>query len=232
MSTVYVAGKQSGRIAEAPLDGAAGFLNSYQQSKFEAEELVFEAMRDIPASVFRLSTIISDSRGAVRQFNYFHQVLKLAHRNPFPMIPGDPDARLDLIASDWAAAALSRLYESHFTPGRVYHVCAGANASLTVREILDLTFELLQRHGRAAAPELVPLAEFDRYARRFVRSGNATVKELLRVIREFLPQLAIQQCYENRKTLSLLRRDGLELPAIREFYPRVVEACLGARREN
>jgi hypothetical protein len=47
------------------------------------------------------------------------------------------------------------------------------------------------------------------------------------VLREFLPHLAIPQYYDNRETLALLRRAGLELPPIREYYPRVVASCLG-----
>src|ERR1051326_5955366 len=73
ISTVFVAGKHRGEVCEEQLAEPAGFLNSYQQSKHEAEQLVFQAMRDVPAAIFRLSSIISDSTGAVRQFNYFHR---------------------------------------------------------------------------------------------------------------------------------------------------------------
>jgi len=228
ISTVYAAGKHRGIIRERQLDRVPGFMNSYQQSKYEAEELVFEAMGDIPASIFRLSTIISDSNGTVRQFNYFHQLLRLVPRNPFPIIPGDPGAVIDLIASDWAVSALSLLYESHFVPGRVYHVCAGRETSMTVEEILLRTFQIFNgsRSKPAMRPRLVSLEEFERFAIHEARKGSAAVRELLRVLREFLPHLAIPQYYDNRETLALLRRGGLELPPIREYYPRVVAACM------
>jgi thioester reductase-like protein len=229
VSTVYVAGRQRGAVREERLSGHAGFLNPYQQSKHEAEQAVFEAMPEIPACIFRLSSIISDSKGAVSQFNYFHQVLKLAERNPLPMIPGDRDAPLDLIASDWAASALALLHDFHFTPGRVRHVCTGPEASMTVGEILHWTFQMLnaRRPNPAPAPRLVSADEFEEFARRQEGHDDAPVRELLRVVQGFLPQLAIRQHYHNRETLSILERSGLAVPPVREYYPRVVENCLG-----
>jgi thioester reductase-like protein len=45
----------TGRIPEAPLDNHNGFVNTYQQSKYEAEQLVFEAMSEIPTVIYRLA---------------------------------------------------------------------------------------------------------------------------------------------------------------------------------
>ena len=52
------------------------------------------------------------------------------------------------------------------------------------------------------------------------------MKELLRIIGEFMPHLAISQRFENRETLALLESLGLALPPVRQYYPRVVEFCL------
>src|SRR5262245_62001228 len=71
LSTVYVAGRSTGRVMETPLKHSSGFCNTYQQSKYEAEELLVEAMSWLPVTIFRLSSIIGDSdTGRVRQFNY------------------------------------------------------------------------------------------------------------------------------------------------------------------
>jgi len=230
ISTVFVAGKHQGEVCEEQLAEPAGFLNSYQQSKHEAEQLVFQAMRDVPAAIFRLSSIISDSTGAVRQFNYFHQLVRLIPRNPFPIIPGEPTAAVDLIASDWAASALELLYKSHFVPGRVYHVCAGRENSMTVREILSRTYRIYNQNlaEPAMEPKLVSLGEFERFAMQQTKHGTPRVRELLRVLLEFLPHLSIPQHYANHETLKLLDGSGLRLPPIRDYYPRVVAACLGA----
>jgi nucleoside-diphosphate-sugar epimerase len=233
ISTVYAAGRASGRIPEAPLDGVNGFSNTYQQSKHEAEKLVVDAMGEAPAAIFRLSSIIGDSRsGRVRQFNYVHQILKLFPRNALPVAPGDPEAPVDLIPTDWAADSLAYLFDSGFAAGRVYHVCAGAERSLTVREMLELTRELFEAHPKARrwlpirVPELAPLAEYEAFVERSRQSDDRLLKEVLRVLGYFLPHLGIHQAFENRLATAALAASGLEFPPVREFYPRVVNYCL------
>lgn len=228
VSTVYVSGRDAGIIREVRLVNRQGFLNAYQQSKYEAEQIVFDAMSGVPATIYRLSSIVSDSLGRVRQFNYFHQILKLALRSPFPVIPGNGGAPLDLISSDWAASALAALFENHFSPGQVRHICAGAPASMTVRETLEWTFQIFneRRKCRLVPPELVSFEEFEEYAGKQLSRCNAAVSGLLEVVKDFLPQLAICQCFENRETLTLLGRDGLRYPPIRDYYPQLVENSL------
>jgi len=225
LSTVYVAGRRTGVIPEAPAEGGHGFFNTYQQSKLEAEEAVLEARSEVPAAIFRFSSIIGDSRtGRVRQFNYVHQLLKLFPRNVLPVAPGDPRSPVDLVPTDWAAAAVARLIEHAFVPGRIYQVCAGPARSLTLAEMLDYTVELFG--GSVRAPELVSLEEYEKYVERSRRQGDRLLNELLRVLGQFLPHLGLYQAFENRHTREELEGSGIELPPAREFYRKVVAYCL------
>jgi nucleoside-diphosphate-sugar epimerase len=233
ISTVYVAGRRSGVIAEERLSAHNGFLNTYQQSKYEAEELVFRFMGEVPAVIFRLSSIIGDSTtGRVRQFNHVHQLLRLLPRNVLPLAPGDPQAPVDLISSDWAVAALAYLFENRFVPGRVYQLCAGPDASLTVSQMIDLTVDLMESHpacrrnGRIRLPKLVTLAEYQRFVEQTRRSGDVLLNELLRVLGYFLPHLGLFQAFENRNTAAALQGSGLALSPIRSYYDKVVRYCL------
>jgi nucleoside-diphosphate-sugar epimerase len=129
-------------------------------------------MNELPAAIFRLSSIVGDSRtGVVRQFNCVHRVMSLFPRNLLPLAPGRPDAPIDLVATDWATAALVYLFESAFVPGRFYHVCAGPERSLTVREIIGLTVSMFESHpiGRKwlpiRVPELVHLSRCENLSR-------------------------------------------------------------------
>lgn len=233
VSTIYVAGRMAGRIAEAPLSHRKGFFNAYQQSKYEAEGLVLEAMREVPIAIYRLSSIIGDSQtGRVRQFNHVHQLLKVFPRNVLPMAPGDPAAPIDLVSTDWVVAALAHLFENRFVAGRIYQLCAGPEASLTVREMLDLTAELFESHpaGRRwlpiRIPRLVSLAEYEKYVERRRRGGDRLVNELLRVLGYFLPHLGLVQNFDNRRVRDGLAGSGIELPPIRTYYGKVVQYCL------
>jgi thioester reductase-like protein len=78
ISTVYVVGRSAGYFSEDRIRHQNGFCNTYQQSKYEAEQLVSEAMGDLPAAVFRLSSLIGHSvTGAVAQFNHVHRLVRL-----------------------------------------------------------------------------------------------------------------------------------------------------------
>jgi nucleoside-diphosphate-sugar epimerase len=218
VSTVYIAGKTPGALAEASFINETGFFNTYQESKYDAERLVVAAMTEIPAVVFRLSSIIGHSQtGAISQFNYFHQLLRFIPENPLPIIPGIPDTPVDLIASDWAIGALSSLYESRFEPGRIFNVCAGPANSLTAAEALSLAF----KDTGETPPRLVSMEEFERFTR-----NRPRLQRVLNVVLHFLPQIAIRQSFESESTLGLLAGLAVHLPDIRVYYPKVIENCL------
>lgn len=217
VSTVFVAGCRPGRLPEGRLIDPAGFFNTYQQSKHEAEELVLAA-RGVPAVIYRLSSVIGHSvTGAVEQMNYFHQALRLVPRNPFPALPALPDARVDFIATDWAVATLHHLFERHFEAGAVFNVCAGASHSLTVREVIEAAF----KRAGAPVPDLVSAEEFERS----VANAGPSVRELLALTRYFLPHLSISQTFDNARTLAAA--DGA-IPNSRMLLDRVLAALVRA----
>jgi nucleoside-diphosphate-sugar epimerase len=230
VSTVYVAGRASGAIAEVPARRPVdGFCNAYQQSKHEAEALVLEAMADMPSAIYRLSSIVGDSRtGHVQQFNHVHQLMKLFPQNILPVIPADPAAPVDLIATDWALPALAHLFDERFVPGGIAQICAGRDASLTVRELIDLTRRAYERHplGRQwqpiRIPDFVPLPEFEAYVERHRHGKDRLFGELLRILSYFLPHLGIDQAFDNRLTIEGLANSGLLLPPIRDYYERIL----------
>jgi nucleoside-diphosphate-sugar epimerase len=233
VSTVYVAGRSAGRFSETPRCADQGFINTYQQSKWEAEQLIVRAV-ELPAAIFRLSTIMSDgATGHVQQFNYLHQLLKLLpHAHRLPMMPCLPQAPADLITADWAVPALAHLFEFGFVPGRIYQVCAGPEASLKIGQLIDLTLDIYAKHPAArkwqpiVLPEQVDLATWENYLRQALPKADMVLKELLRVLSHFAGHLALIQEFENRLTLAGLYGSGLVLPPARDCYQRMVRYCL------
>lgn len=233
ISTAYVVGRAQGHFAESPIRHQQGFCNAYQQSKYEAEELVSRAMDDIPIAIFRLSTIIGDSlTGEVHQLNYFHRLIKLFPQNLLPLIPGRPDAPIDLIPEDWAIPALGFIFESAFVPGRYYNICAGPARSLTVREILDLNLAVYESHPAGQkwlpirVPELVSLSRYEEFVEDERRHGDRLFNQITSALAYSLPHLALFQAFDNENTMSALAPSGLEMPSMRDCYERVVRFCL------
>jgi nucleoside-diphosphate-sugar epimerase len=232
VSTVYVIGRCSGHFAEELIHHDNGFLNAYQQSKYEAEARVARVMADIPAAIFRLSSVMGDSNGIVHQFNHVHRLIRLFPQNVLPVVPGYPDAPIDLIASDWAVPALAYLFESAFVPSRVYHLCAGSKYALTLREMIQLTISVFENHPAGhkflplQTPKFVTLARYEEFVQQRSRDGDRLFNELVRVLGYFLPHLAIFQAFDNSDTMRDLALSGLHFPATAQSFERVVKYCL------
>lgn len=218
VSTVYVMGKAEGELPEAPFEHNAGFVNSYQQSKYEAERVMIETARELPVTILRLGSVIGDSRsGRVEQFHHFHQLLKLAARNPLRMIPALAAGQVDFVSSDWAIQALSYLYERCCAPGLVFNVCAGPPHSMRVDEVIEEAFAPFG----CAPPELVTTEIFERYA----QAGDRSMQRLLAALSHFLPHLSLNQSFANQRTLALLKTAGVPFPDSRTLLRQVVEFC-------
>ena len=184
-------------------------------------------------AIFRLSSLIGHSvTGAVRQFNHVHRLVRLFPQNVLPIAPGQPNAPVDLTASDWRISALAYLFDSAFIPGRFYNICSGPEHSLSVREMIDLTISVFENHplGRKwlpiRVPELVPLANYEEFVSLRRRKDDRIFNELVRVLGYFLPHLAIFQAFDNRNTMAALAPSCLGFPSIRDCYKRVVSFCL------
>jgi len=217
LSTTYIKGRDGGELPESRYDNSTGFVNTYEQAKYEAEGEAFRAMPDIPLAIFRLSSI------AGTKTNCFHQALRLIPHNPFPVIPGVADCRIDLISERWAADALSPLFERHFRDGAVYNLCAGPTASIPVRNLVEMAFASM---GVKRLPALAPLKDFERFTAHFPGNGEREpVKAILRSVSSFLPHLAIDQTFQNAATMALLKEHNVALcdsaDVVREVLSRL-----------
>ena len=126
VSTAFVAGRRTGRIFETELEHERGFLNSYQQSKHEAELLV-SARRDcVPAVVFR-PTVVLDGAGSIQRRSAFRFAYELVRRGVMPALPGSAATPVDLVTEHDAAWAIARLLERPGIDG-TYHVAGGHRA--------------------------------------------------------------------------------------------------------
>ncbi len=232
VSSVYAAGRTTGPIREEPIEKPPPFSSSYQQTKYEAEQLVLRRRGDLPVAIVRLSSIIGDSRtGCVRQFNHVHQLMRLFPRNHLlPVVPADPAAPVDMVAIDWIVPALAWLVDEGFAAGKVFHLCSGPG--FPVGEMIELTRGVFESHPKAErfrpirVPRLVSLKEYEEFVGQARRTGHRLLVELTRVLSFFLPHLALHQCFENRLTLSHLAPAGIATPSVRDTYSKVLNYCL------
>ncbi|HWH95821.1 MAG TPA: SDR family oxidoreductase [Baekduia sp.] len=171
VSTAYVAGDRGGPYRESEGDVGQQPRNTYEETKLAAERHVLES--GLPnVSIVRPSIVVGDSRtGWTPAFNVIYWPLRAFARGLLRVVPGDPEARVDIVPVDTVADALFELAEGPAQTG-TFHVVAG-DAAPTTRQLVEL----------AAGAFAVPLPDF-------VAPGEAP--EVERLAGAFLPYFRVR----------------------------------------
>jgi long-chain acyl-CoA synthetase len=219
VSTLYVAGRRQGLVTEEALRHEDGYVNTYEQAKHEAENIVLSQCGGLPVGVYRLSSVIDEvgKGGCLRQVIRF---LPSWARSPY--FPADRRVPVDLISSDWAARALSVLIARHFSPGCIRHVCAGESASLPVGVITDRVFNAYEKLVNSSVrwPKLIALSDFESLYARLPR--NQGIGRALAGLMTFIPHLSISQPFDSTITRELLAGSGVPQPDSNSLLSRVL----------
>ncbi|HEY6758229.1 MAG TPA: SDR family oxidoreductase [Baekduia sp.] len=151
VSTAYVAGDRPGPYCETEGDVGQRPRNTYEQTKLIAERHVLEA--GLPAtSILRPSIVVGDSRtGWTPAFNVIYWPLRAFARGLFPVVPGAPEARVDIVPVDTVADALLTLAHAEPAQSGTFHVVAGDDAP-TARRLTELAANAFD----APLPDFVP----------------------------------------------------------------------------
>ena len=231
ISTAYVAGTREGSILEGDLEPTE-FVNTYEQSKFEAEEDLRAAMDDLPIAVYRPSTLFGSSEtGAVPKMTAVHRAIELAYRGLIPLVPGEPDSRIELVDIEFVTGAVAFLFGESFQPDATYHLTAGPDRSFTLREFIEITYGILGELDPSWSsrgieePPIVDGAVFD-----MLRSMVSTVDDpeaaaVLGALANFVPQLLHPKEFDTTNRDAVLPA-GIAPAPIRDYYALAIEYCL------
>jgi thioester reductase-like protein len=217
ISTAYVAGTHAGRFCESDLDVGQAFNNSYEQSKFEAEQLV-RSWHDLPFTILRPSIVVGDrNSGWTAAFNVLYWPLRALARGIFPAVPGTPSSPVDVVSIDYVADAIHELCERPGPSGQTYHLTAGLNAS-TMGEILSFASGYFHRPG----PELIPPAEFASVA-------NGVAKTVLEEGSVYFPYFSVAATFDDAFTRARLDPAGISVSPLRDYLGRLLDFATRAR---
>ena len=227
VSTAFVAGARTGRIAESDTTTPPGWINAYEQSKYEAEQLVRRAA--MPWAIVRPSTIVcDDASGRISQVNAVHRALRLYFSGLAAMLPSTEQSTLDAVTTDHVARVIVRLALAPNLSGDTYHVCAGSGA-MPLGELLNETFRLFEREPSwrrkgIVRPERVDLDTYRLFERAIEDAGSPRVRQAVRSLSHFVPQIAYPKCFDTTNTNALL---GYPAPTVASFWTNMVEAVVG-----
>lgn len=234
-STVFVSGRRTGRIRECELAHDAGFVNSYEQSKHEAEALAHGFADRVPVAVYRISTIFGDSRsGEVRHFTAPHRALHIMSLGLASMLPGTPDYRVNLVPSDVVVDALARLLLEPSGEATTYHLAAPDEKCFTLEEMIDEAYRRFEASipgwGRRGYPKpaIVGQRAFDRFVDSIEQAGNPIFGRLMGALRHFAHQLLHPKTFDLTNTAESLPDYPERVPHVRSYFGRVVERCVSS----
>jgi thioester reductase-like protein len=219
VSTAYVAGTHTGRFTEDDLDVGQDFRNTYEQSKFETEQMIRAEAGHLPWIVLRPSIVVGDrSSGWTAAFNVMYWPLRALSTGLFRAVPAMPEAPLDVVSIDYVADAIFELSEApNDADHRTFLLTASEDAS-SFAEIVSMA----SRYFRRPEPRAVPPAEFI--------AGAGTLSDAaVGAIRIYFPYFAIATVFDNARTRARLAQVGIHCTPLREYMNRLLDFATRSR---
>ncbi len=209
VSTVAVAGQRSHEVVEedAAIDWERSDYDPYGRTKKFAEHMVTQMLPDVSRVFLRPSIVMGDSR--FPQTTQFDMVRSFCELAQLPLVPLDPETRLDIVNADWVGEAIARLHLEKKPAFERYHLAAGENAP-RARDIADALRGTSL--GLRFAPRLAPgFGVLVRGMNRLPR-GNAAqaIGALLKV---FWPYIVYDTVFANHRATEALGRPPAPFPA-------------------
>ncbi|MFO3795768.1 MAG: SDR family oxidoreductase [Anaerolineales bacterium] len=236
VSTAYVCGRKSGHLSEGATAGEAGYFNSYEQSKAEAEEVVRNAATQIPTTIYRPSQIIGDSNtGCVHKFFGFYEFVAMGARGRSDVLVANGNTRPDMVPSDFVAKAMLFLGEQTDTIGQTYHLAAGLANSLTVNQVVERVTCILRDFTK----------DFEKFKQPRVISSDSlettlTAEELKAfayspqklLLRSYAPYLTHEKDFDVNATQRRLEHAGIRLPPMSTVIDKTTAYALSHRNNK
>ncbi len=224
-STCYVVGDQPGVVGVDAADGLAPFRNTYEQSKWEAEQVVRSAAARLPVTVYRPSIIVGDSRsGRTPHFRVLYEPMKWIFYGKTDILPCRPEIRVDVVPVDYVCDALIALGGDPDTIGHVYHLSANEDRCCSIGDLIDLsvpaTNEWLRERSKPeiTRPRVVSPDEAGEELAEIFELGAA-------VMRTHVPYMLVEQLFDDRETRAALPEE-ISCPHLADYLATLLHYSL------
>lgn len=202
VSTVGVAGERPGAVVmeDEPLDWSRPDFNAYTRTKRFCEHMVTELLSDVPCLHLRPSSVIGDSRfPETTQFDLIRAICALCE---WPVVPFNPDVRLDIVNADWAGHGIGELHLREDLAHDTFHLSAGTE-SRTLGEIAAaVSAGVGKRSPRFASLLARPLEHVSGLLERAPTEG--VVRRIGALLSTFIPYVTTDLVYDNTRAVNAL----------------------------
>lgn len=230
LSSVFIAGKRTGLIFEEELEHAAGFVSTYEQTKYEAELLVRQRMLQLPIAVYRMALLPGRAAdGYVHESGGFHQALRFMYEGILSKLPGSSNSVIDLLPTDHAVDVFLRLFFDNFARGQTYHTCSGFGAT-RIEDLIALAAECfldgpLWRHEHGQIPKIVDPDVYEGHVQSTIACGNRRSIYAVNALNTIVPHLVFSKVFDC--TTAQAACQGLTcVPSFQEYFPRILQYCM------
>ncbi|MCS7033027.1 MAG: SDR family oxidoreductase [Phycisphaerae bacterium] len=207
VSTVCTSGTTTGRILEAPLHPRPTFVNQYEHTKWQAEEL---ALADpLPLAIARVAIVLgSHARGTVHRMGAVHHLLRWFGRRLIPVLPAAPAATLDVIATETVGRFLARAVSADWSGKPIWNIAAGDQAP-SFREFCQLVWnrmfpaERMRNLEEPGKPFIVDQETFEALRRSRNDRSQRLIQQALSSISTFVPMLLHPRTYDTTQAEQL-----------------------------
>ena len=236
VSTVGVAGRRPGVLAEQPLTEPRTFHNTYEAAKAEAEAyLLTEQAHGLRLTIHRPSMVVGDSRtGTVLRFQVFYYLSDfLTGKRTYGIVPDAPAFALDIIPVDYVARAIQLSAERRDTDGCVFHLCSGPGRAVRLTDFIEQIRTIYSAHG-VQLPR-VRFVSLSRLRALVDIAGTVSVgrsRRALRSLPHFLRYLEGQPRFASVHTEHFFRRLGLTVPPVPEYLSTVLGFYLRSKARS
>jgi long-chain acyl-CoA synthetase len=233
LSTAYVAGSRSGVIRETELWEGQEFNNNYERSKFEGEMFVQELKYEVPIIVFRPSMIIGNSQtGETTNFNVFYYLVRLAVEGRLKALPTMRSALIDLVPSDYVAAAICEIVNQKASIGNTFHLCSGRDRTPTMKEIFEFMTTFFSRYpvdlekNHFRRPMMLNPTIYKHILSPLLRMTLPTEgKKRLKNVELYIPYTTARKIFDVSNTVTAIGKRGLA-PPLGDYYSNIFQYCL------
>jgi thioester reductase-like protein len=226
VSTAYVAGKHRGYFTEDQLDLGQSFRNSYERSKFEAEQKVWQRCDDLPVQVFRPSIVVGDrTSGFTASFNVLYWPIRAFSLGAYKAIPARRQSPVDVVPVDYVADAVFELSDRPPAEDRTYHLTA-ANQATTVGNLMDMT----RRHFDRSPPKVINPTLYRWLIHPLLRRrAKGVQRKALEQSLAYFPYFWMRVVYDDQNARAALEPAGVSMSPLEHYFDRLIDFANATR---
>jgi thioester reductase-like protein len=206
-----------GRVSEATLvRPETGFRNTADQARFQAEQLLRDAMARVPITVLRPSILVGDSQtGEGDPLSGMYLLMLMLLSSPVDLrlpLPGRGDQPINLVPIDFVVRAGKIIADDARSAGKTFNLVD--DRPLSVRRVFEL---MTQASERPAPSGKLPT----NLASVLLRTPG--LERFSHIPRAFLEQLSGEVIYDSRNTRDILAGTNLECPNAASYIKTLID---------